>query len=500
MTELPLVEELSPVPDVSAALRTFQHWPNMLLLDSSRTGIATGRYSFLAADPFHVDVLQQAEFAGHDNDTSVAPNSRDPLLKIQRQLQEFHAEQVPGIPPFQGGAAGMLSYDLNRAWERLPAPGCDEFRLPALAVGIYDWVLAWDHERQRAWIISQGFPETDAARRIDRAALRLCQVRESLAHKTPKSPASGLPLRGAAHEARNSGAQSINDSKILQIEKLTRVRSAPGLSGLLSNFSRDEYLRTVERAIEYIYAGDIFQVNLSQRLLYEQTGSALDLYLRLRERNPAPFAGYFAHDDWVVASASPERFVRVADGEVETRPIKGTRSRRAAPEADLFTRDELRESEKDQAENVMIVDLLRNDLSRVCSPCSIRVPDLCRVETYETVQHLVSEVRGSLNVGQTPWDLFRAVFPGGSVTGAPKVRSMEIIAELEPTARGPYCGSLFYVGFNGQADSNILIRTFTVRNGWIQCPVGGGIVAQSDPAAEYEETLVKAEGMLRALK
>jgi para-aminobenzoate synthetase component 1 len=200
-----------------------------------------------------------------------------------------------------------------------------------------------------------------------------------------------------------------------------------------------------------------------------------------------------------VASASPERFVRVANGEVETRPIKGTRSRRATPEADLFTRDELRESEKDQAENVMIVDLLRNDLSRVCAPGTIRVPELCRVETYETVQHLVSEVRGRLNVGQTPWDLFRAVFPGGSVTGAPKVRSMEIIAELEPTARGPYCGSLFYVGFNGQADSNILIRTFTVRNGWIQCPVGGGIVAQSNPVAEYEETLVKAEGMLRAL-
>jgi para-aminobenzoate synthetase component 1 len=285
----------------------------------------------------------------------------------------------------------------------------------------------------------------------------------------------------------------------LKIENLTRVRPAPGLPGLLSNFSRDEYLRAVDRAIEYIFAGDIFQVNLSQRLLYEYDSCPLELFLRLRERNPAPFAGYFAHDDWVVASASPERFVRVADGKVDTRPIKGTRSRRAAPEADLFTRDELRESEKDQAENVMIVDLLRNDLSRVCTPGTIRVPELCRVETYETVQHLVSEVRGSLNDGRTTWDLFRAVFPGGSVTGAPKVRAMEIIAELEPTSRGPYCGSLFYVGFNGQADSNILIRTFTIRNGWIQCPVGGGIVAQSDPATEYEETLVKAEGMLRAL-
>ncbi|HTI50705.1 MAG TPA: anthranilate synthase component I family protein, partial [Planctomycetaceae bacterium] len=216
--------------------------------------------------------------------------------------------------------------------------------------------------------------------------------------------------------------------------------------------------------------------------------------------NPAPFGGYFACDDWVIASASPERFVCVAEGEVETRPIKGTRRRPPAPEADLFTRDELRESEKDQAENVMIVDLLRNDLSRVCRPGSIRVPALCRVETYETVQHLVSEIRGRLRSEKTAWDLIPAVFPGGSITGAPKVRAMEIIAELEPTARGPYCGSLFYIGFDGRADSNILIRTFTVRNGWIQCPVGGGIVAQSDPAAEYAETWHKAEGMLGALR
>jgi para-aminobenzoate synthetase component 1 len=483
--DLPLIEELTPAPDVSAALRGLRHWPNLLLLDSSRNGIPTGRYSFLTADPFDFEVLQQAKFAGQSAATTAAAQLLDPLMSIQRRLSQFESELVTGLPPFQGGAAGMLSYDLNRVWERLPAPRCDEFRLPALAVGIYDWVIAWDHEQQRVWIISQGFPETDAARRADRAARRLRDVRESIRRATM------TPLD-------SESLQTVNCK--LKAENLTRVRPAPGLPGLLSNFSRDEYLHAVERAIEYIYAGDIFQVNLSQRLLYEYAGCPLELYLRLRERNPAPFAGYFAHDDWVVASASPERFVRVAGGEVETRPIKGTRSRRAAPEADLFTRDELRESEKDQAENVMIVDLLRNDLSRVCSPGTIRVPELCRVETYETVQHLVSEVRGRLHAGQTPWDLFRAVFPGGSVTGAPKVRSMEIIAELEPTARGPYCGSLFYVGFNGQADSNILIRTFTIRNGWIQCPVGGGIVAQSDPATEYEETLVKAEGMLRALK
>ncbi len=485
MSGLPLIEELTRPPDVRTSLRGLRHWPNLLLLESSRTGIPTGRYSFLTADPFHFEALPQADFAGQHGAKPTTSESSDPLIGIERQLEQFQTGHVAGLPPFQGGAAGLLSYDLNRAWERLPAPHCDEFRLPALAVGIYDWVIAWDHEQNRAWIISQGFPETDTALRADRAVRRLRAVRESVNRAAQRQP--------------EKDELQIENCK-LKIANLTRVRPAPGLPGLLSNFSRDEYLRTVERAIEYICAGDIFQVNLSQRLLYEQVDCALELYLRLRERNPAPFAGYFAHDDWVVASASPERFVHVVDGEVATRPIKGTRSRRAAPEADLFTRDELRQSEKDQAENVMIVDLLRNDLSRVCTPGTIRVPELCRVETYETVQHLVSEVRGRLHAGRTPWHLFRAAFPGGSVTGAPKVRSMEIIAELEPTARGPYCGSLFYVGFNGQADSNILIRTFTIRNGWIQCPVGGGIVAQSDPASEYEETLVKAEGMLRALK
>ncbi len=495
MADLPLVDELSPAPDISAALRAFQSWPNLLLLDSSRTGMATGRYSFLTADPFHFEVLQEAKFAGHADSKSETRTVADPLESLQRRLQSFETEPVAGLPPFQGGAAGLLSYDLNRSWERLPLPRSDEFGLPALAVGIYDWVLAWDYEQQRAWIISQGFPERDAARRVNRAAKRLRDVRDAIEHCSHTSPEACMPLRDVA---RDNVLQTKNCK--LKIENLTSLRQAPGLPGLLSNFSRDEYLRTVARAIEYIYAGDIFQVNLSQRLLYELCERPIDLYLRLRERNPAPFSGYFAHDDWVVASASPERFVRLTDGEVETRPIKGTRRRRAAPEADLFTSDELRESEKDQAENVMIVDLLRNDLSRVCAAGSIRVPALCHVESYETVQHLVSEVRGALQTGQTAWDLFRAVFPGGSITGAPKVRSMEIIAELEPTARGPYCGSLFYVGFNGQADSNILIRTFTIRNGWIQCPVGGGIVAQSDPAAEYEETMIKAAGMLRALK
>jgi len=234
--------------------------------------------------------------------------------------------------------------------------------------------------------------------------------------------------------------------------------------------------------------------------LHPATLSPLELYARLRERNPAPFAGYFDLGGFVLASASPERFLRVEDGEVETRPIKGTRPRGQTPEEDARQRDDLLHSIKDRAENVMIIDLLRNDLGRVCAYGSVQVPVVCRLESYRTVHHLVSEVVGRLRPGLGPIDLLRAAFPGGSVTGAPKVRAMEIIAELEQTARGPYCGSLGYIGFDGSMDTNILIRTFTMGRGWMQFPVGGGIVADSIPEAEYEETLHKAEGLLRALR
>jgi len=220
----------------------------------------------------------------------------------------------------------------------------------------------------------------------------------------------------------------------------------------------------------------------------------------LRRRNPAPFAGYFDLGDFQIVSSSPERFLRVSDRVVETRPIKGTRPRVDRREVDLSTGEELRRSEKDRAENVMIVDLLRNDLARVCRADSVYVSQLCGLETYEYVQHLVSAVCGTLREERTPIDLIRAAFPGGSVTGAPKVRAMEIIAELEPTARGAYCGSLGYLGFDGSLDLSILIRTITAGRGWWQAPVGGGIVAQSVPSREYEETWDKAKGLIQALK
>lgn len=256
----------------------------------------------------------------------------------------------------------------------------------------------------------------------------------------------------------------------------------------------------VEQAVDYIHAGDCFQVNIAQRLLTVQDRPAEALYLDLRRKNPAPFAGFFDLGDTQILSASPERFLRLAaGGAVETRPIKGTRPRGQTPQEDRALAWELTQSAKDRAENVMIVDLMRNDLGRVCRPGTIEVAEVCRLESYQTVHHLVSVVKGTLAEGKTAIDLLMATFPGGSVTGAPKIRSMEIIAELERVPRGPYCGCIGWLGDDGQMDTNILIRTFTAKDGWLQFPVGGGIVADSVPAREYEETLHKAEGLLKAL-
>ncbi len=453
------------------AFAAFAGEPNVLLLESALERPHVGWHSFLTAEPFEVLTIPQVRFGS------------DPFAKFRERIWRYEAETVPDLPPFQGGAAGLLGYELGGAWEKIPRRGVDEFRIPDLVVGLYDWVIAWDHQQNRCWIIAHGFSPTadnTPSPRTDSAAATIRRVRERLKsasrHRAPSSTIKPQPLTSPAPQW-----------------------PVPGFENLTSDFSKDDYLKTVEQVIEYIFAGDIFQANLSQRLLAPASRDPIELYRRLRKHNPAPFAGYFSHDDWAIVSASPERFLHVNDGKVETRPIKGTRRRQTGPEADLFTRDALRESEKDQAENVMIVDLLRNDLSRVCKPGSIHVPALCNVETYETVQHLVSEIRGDLAEGRDVWDLWAAAFPGGSITGAPKVRAMEIISELEPTVRGPYCGNLFYAGFDGSADSSILIRTLICRSGWVQCSVGGGIVAQSDPLAEYEETWHKAEAMLHAL-
>lgn len=486
-----VVEELPAIPDVEAAFLHFAALPHGVFFDSARPDMNLARYSFLAADPFDYVTLSVREAERCRGD-----ETKDPFRALKTRMDSMYTESIPGLPPFQGGLAGLWSYDLNRAIERISAPGYEEFDTPALAVGMYDVVLAIDHVENRAWWISQGWPEREPNERTRRAQERLQKFKDVL-NDAPE----GRPAVSDLARSGDRPQQSVQGSgfRVQDDELAPQFPTLPDLT-LTSSFSRGDYLATVERAIEYIRAGDIFQVNLAQRLLHPAVDDSRELYLRLRRRNPATFAAYFDMGAYQIVSASPERFLQVHNRQVEARPIKGTRRRSPWPEADLFAGDDLLQSQKDRAENVMIVDLLRNDLSRVCRADSVRVTELCRLELYEYVQHLVSVVQGTLADGQGPLDLLRAAFPGGSITGAPKVRAMEIIAELEPTARGPYCGSLAYLGFDGTFDSSILIRTITAGRGWWQLPVGGGIVAQSEPVREYEETWHKAEGLLRALR
>ncbi len=465
---LPLIEELVPPPEPEEAFLRLACLPHCLFLDSALRHPMLGRYSFLAADPF--DFLQ------------LPADGSDALGVLAGRMEQFATPAVAELPPFQGGAAGLLGYDLGRSLERVPAAAVDEFGVPALAMGLYDVVVAFDHLAGRAWIISQGLPEAEPSRRRRRAAARLAQMRGWLRGAVgPEARASSPPRHEVAWD------------------QLSPQCAVAGVPGITSNFSKQGYLEAVQRTIDYIYAGDVFQVNLSQRLLAPARDDAVSLYRRLRRCNPAPLAGYFDLGEFQIVSSSPERFLRLSDRCVETRPIKGTRPRSGDPSVDRAAEAELAASEKDQAENVMIVDLLRNDLARVCTADSVHVSQLCGVEVYPYVLHLVSAVCGRLRESCSPVDLVRAAFPGGSITGAPKVRAMEIIAELEPTARGAYCGSLGYLGFQGAMDLSILIRTITAGRGWWQFPVGGGVVAQSTPPQEYEETWHKAAGLLRAV-
>jgi para-aminobenzoate synthetase component 1 len=409
-------------------------------------------------------------------------------LEALRALVAPHAtESVPGLPPFQGGAAGYVAYGWSRALERLPLPRCDDLALPDVVFGVYDWVLAWDHDTSSAWLISTGLPETASARRAQRASSRAAAVRERL--RSADSPRAVVPPR---RDTRHLAQQAPSHAMV-------GGWWHPNLA-LRSSFTHDGYVEAIARVREYILAGDIYQANLSQRFEAPLSEPPWTLYRRLRCINPAPFAAFLDFPDVVVLSASPERFLRVdAGGHVETRPVKGTRPRGLGPEHDAALGAALEESAKDQAENLMIVDLMRNDLSRVCAPGSVHVPELFTLERYATVHHLVSTVVGELAAGMDALDLLRAAFPGGSITGVPKVRAMEIIAELEPSERGVYCGTIGYWSLTGELDSSIAIRTAVAQAGRVYFSAGGGIVADSDPEQEYRETLDKARGLIDAL-
>jgi para-aminobenzoate synthetase component 1 len=458
-----LVSELKHAPAPAEACARFLDLPYPLLLESARPSQRLGRYSFLAADPWQV--LKRKG------------GGSDPFAELASLLARYPLEAHRGLPPFQGGAAGFLAYDLCHHLEKLLSPRFDDLDLPDLCLGLYDWTLAWDHESGRTWLVSTGLPEEGAARAA-RAESRAAMVRKRLA--SPAIPA---------------GARTPTPSR--PGPPTHPVRELPGV---VSTFSREQFLSVVARTREYILAGDIFQANLSQRLEAGVVEPPFELYLRLRLKNAAPFAAYFDLGEAVIASASPERFLLLEGNRVETRPIKGTSPRGLSPRHDAALGEVLTESEKDRAENVMIVDLLRNDLSKVCADGSVEVPELCQVERYATVHHLVSTVVGRLRPGLGPVDLLRAAWPGGSITGAPKVRAMQIIAELEPTRRSVYTGSLGYFSFSGAMDTSIAIRTFILKGSRAYFQVGGGIVADSDPQREYDETLDKARGMVAALR
>ncbi len=463
-----VVQELSPTLDPWTVCQQLAHRDGLIFFDSALRHTELGRYSFVMASPLRKYELETATYG------------QDPFETARKDFAKLNLSHIKELPPFQGGIAGMLGYELNNCFEKIDLRGVDEFQIPVMAVGLYDWVIAWDHEQNKSWIIAHGLVEESLTSNRSKAQQTIAAILEELNSATPSE----------TWRCDQPPAKMQDTGHPIEYKDLPQLQS---------DFSQDAYLKSVEQVIEYIKAGDIFQANLSQRLLHPLTDPVRDLYGRLRTVNPATYGGLMLWDDWAIASASPEQFMEVRENNVETRPIKGTRRRGLSPEAELYTGDELRESAKEMAENVMITDLLRNDLSRVSQPGTVHTSELCRVETYATVQHLVSVVRGLLKPEQDAWNLLSATFPGGSITGAPKVRAMEIITELEPTARGPYCGSLFYLGHDG-FDSNILIRSFVIKNGWVQCRVGGGITAKSSPAAEYEETFHKAEGMLRALK
>ena len=443
----PLWREI-PYGDPLAIARRLRNRARLTFLDSSLHHEKLGRYAYVCCDPA----------------MTLAPAGRNPLPEVEDILVRHRLAHVDVLPPFQGGFAGLIAYELGRLLEpqlRLRTPRPD---IPEVQLHLYEKLVSFDHQQRRAYIVATGFPERDEAARLVRAGEQLRELEDLLQENVPS------------------------------------CRGSHAIVGWQSNFTRADYERAVRRTIDYILAGDIFQANIAQRFTAPVPADfdAFAFYESLRARNPATFAAFLDYGDLKIASSSPERLLSFDGAGAEARPIKGTRRRDPDPGIDSGLRSDLLASRKDRAENVMIVDLLRNDLSRVCDPGSVEVPVLCGLESYASVHHLVSVVTGRLAADRSLVDLISACFPGGSITGAPKLRAMEIIAEIEKAPRNAYCGAIGWIGLNGRMDWNIAIRTVTVDRGLASFHGGGGITARSDPGAEYDETLVKVEAIMRA--
>ena len=419
--------------------------PGAILLDSGRPHAVRGRFDLLSAWP--LEILEPA----------ANEPGRDFFARLRQALRALGEAQLPdGCElPFAGGLIGLLGYDFGSRLESLPQQARDDSGLPLARLGVYAWALLSDHQRQTSHLLFH--PATGAAERE-----RLITLFEAA------TPAPCAPFRL--------------------------------LGRFIPDISRDDYRRGVERIQAYIQAGDCYQVNFTQRFRAVCSGDPWNAYQALRKACPTPFAGFVGLDDGAIVSLSPERFLRLQQGQVETRPIKGTRPRGEDQQSDVAQAKALQASDKDRAENLMIVDLLRNDLGRSCRIGSVRVPQLFALESYPNVHHLVSCVTGELADNHDAFDLLAGSFPGGSITGAPKIRAMQIIDELEPTRRAIYCGSLLYVDVRGEMDSSIAIRTLLIRDGQANCWGGGGIVADSDWQAEYQESLDKVSVLMRTLE
>ena len=458
------IGEISAVSPPHKLFHKFVDSRYSFLLESGGSVSDFSRYSFLGSEPFLVFKSKGKQIEICEGDQSQRFWG-DPFDVLKMLISQYNLASS-GHSPFPGGAVGYFGYDLCHFMENLPRNSFDDLQLPDCYLGFYDLVLTFDHLTGRLFISSSGLPEKEAARRREKAKWRLEET---------------LDMLNRASREDFSVEEEYN------------------IAGISSNFSRPAYLDAVERTKEYIRAGDIFQVNLSQRFVCSRMALPFIIYERLRRINPAPFASFLNFPELAIVSASPERFLRISGRKVQTRPIKGTRPRGRDSLEDKELARELLESEKDKAELIMIVDLERNDLGRVCEYGSVRVPKLITLETYPTVFHLVSTVEGVLKEDKDHIDCLRACFPGGSITGAPKIRAMEIIDELEPNQRGIYTGSIGYIGFNGETDLNIVIRTMVMTGEKIYFHAGGGIVADSDPVTEYEETLHKARALIETL-
>jgi para-aminobenzoate synthetase component 1 len=461
----PLIQKVETLLTPESLVERLDEEPGVILLRSAAFDMPQARYSFVTARPF-------LTFRSFGSRCELSPPHPalfgNPWHVLDTLMSRYEMLDEIDLPFPLGGCFGFWGYDLKNFVEpKLPRTAVNDLELPDCHTGFYDSLVVFDHRIGETWIISTGL-QSDGTRDSARARSQLAFWKTHL----------------QAEPTASKGESA----------------STPLFSSVVSNLSRDEFISKVERARAYIGAGDIYQVNLSHRLTAECSMTGWDFFQRLCDVSPAPFSAYLDCGDFQIASSSPELFLRLSGAQIQTRPIKGTRPRSADPTVDAQLTYELQTSAKEMSELVMITDLLRNDLGKVCEFGSVQVPELIRLERYPQVQHLVSTVAGRLRPDQTHFSAFASCFPGGSVTGAPKIRAMEIIDELEPVTRGPYTSSIGYLGFNRESQLNIAIRTAICRANAIHFQVGAGIVFDSSAAAEFEETMAKAAGFLAALQ